>query len=66
MAGEYAPGRPKFWIYFAVSVPLCAAIVYRSYLVNLPNFGWFNKIRSRLEEKKTAEYRVGQVDIIST
>ncbi|KAJ5392811.1 hypothetical protein N7465_011785 [Penicillium sp. CMV-2018d] len=66
MADEYAPGRSEFWIYFVVSVPFCAAIVYGSYLVNLPNFGWFNKIHSRLEEKKTAEHCVSQVDIIPT
>ncbi|KAK3985332.1 hypothetical protein QBC44DRAFT_405173, partial [Cladorrhinum sp. PSN332] len=32
MASEYGPGQPKFWVYFAVSVPFCLALVVGSFL----------------------------------
>ncbi|KAK4159575.1 hypothetical protein QBC43DRAFT_326921 [Cladorrhinum sp. PSN259] len=34
MASEYGPGQPKFWVYFAVSVPFCLAIVIGSLLLS--------------------------------
>lgn len=41
MASEFGPGQPKFWVYFAVSVPFCAAIILGSLLVSGTNLVTF-------------------------
>jgi hypothetical protein len=33
--GDFAPGQSKFWVYFAVSLPLCIAVITFSLLINL-------------------------------
>ncbi|KAK6349130.1 hypothetical protein TWF730_009886 [Orbilia blumenaviensis] len=32
MGEDFAPGQPKFWLYFVVSIPLCAVIVAFSFI----------------------------------
>lgn len=47
MPGDFAPGQSKFWLYFAVSLPLCTIVVVFSLLVNLPTWGAFNVIQAQ-------------------
>ncbi|GAD98119.1 hypothetical protein PVAR5_6809 [Paecilomyces variotii No. 5] len=52
MADDYGPGKPKFWIYFAVSLPFCMLVFACSFLASLPPTNLLKSIGVRLRSKR--------------
>jgi Mg2+ and Co2+ transporter CorA len=48
MADDYGPGKPRFWVYFAVSLPFCLLVFACSFLASSPATNLLNRIGAQL------------------